>query len=44
MVAASVPRDGQTWFYKMMGDTQVVEQQKVGFIKFVQTVKYPHVP
>ena len=37
-----VSRGDETWFYKMMGDPQVVEQQKETFTKFVQTVKYPH--
>jgi hypothetical protein len=39
-----VPRGDETWFYKMMGDPQVVEQQKETFTKFVQTVNYPHAP
>ena len=38
-----VPRDQETWFYKLMGDPQVAEQQKDVFTKFVQTVKYPNV-
>jgi hypothetical protein len=39
-----VPKGEETWFYKLMGDPQVVEQQKEIFTKFVQTVKYPHAP
>ena len=44
MVAAIVPKDGRTWFYKMMGDEQVVGREKEAFVKFVQTVKYPNAP
>lgn len=40
IVGAVVPYKGQTWFYKMMGDEKIVEQQRDAFIKFVQTVKY----
>ena len=38
---ASVPRDGQTWFYKMMGDDATVAREKDAFVKFVQTARYP---
>ena len=40
VVAAIVPQAQQTWFYKLMGNAQVVEQQKEAFTKFVQTAKY----
>jgi len=40
LVALVVPHSGSTWFYKLMGDTQVVEREKEAFMKFVQTVKY----
>jgi hypothetical protein len=40
MVAAIVPQGGRTWFYKLMGNAQLVEKQKDAFTKFVQTVKY----
>ena len=40
LLAAVVPRSGETWFYKLMGDAQVVQQQKDAFLKFVQGVKY----
>ena len=39
--AAIVPQGSQTWFYKLMGNEQIVEQQKEAFTKFVQTAKYP---
>lgn len=40
MVAAGVSRQGQTWFYKLVGDTAAVERAKEAFIQFVKTVKY----
>jgi hypothetical protein len=39
-VGVLVPQNGQTWFYKLMGDAKVVESQKDAFTKFVQGVKY----
>jgi hypothetical protein len=41
LVAAIVPQTGQTWFYKLMGNEQVVEREKGTYMKFVQTAKYP---
>ena len=40
LLAAVVPRSGETWFYKLMGNAQVVQQEKDAFLKFVQGVKY----
>jgi hypothetical protein len=40
LVGAVVPQGGRTWFYKLMGNEQVVEKQKDAFTKFVQTAKY----
>ena len=40
LLAVVVPRSGQTWFYKLMGDAQVVQGEKEAFLKFVQAVKY----
>ncbi len=42
LVGAIVPQNGQTWFYKLMGDEQIVAQQKDAFIKFIQSAKYPN--
>ncbi|MHB8523987.1 MAG: hypothetical protein ACYDH9_24960 [Limisphaerales bacterium] len=42
MVAAMVPREGNTWFYKLMGDESTAAQERDAFVKFVQTVQYPH--
>ena len=33
---------GQTWFFKMLGDTRIVEREKAAFLKFVQSVKFPN--
>jgi hypothetical protein len=44
LVGVVVPQNGQTWFYKLMGDEPVVAQQKDAFIKFVQSAKYPNAP
>jgi hypothetical protein len=41
LVGSIVPKNGQTWFYKLMGDPDLVAQQKDAFIKFVQSAKYP---
>jgi hypothetical protein len=41
LVGVVVPRNGQTWFYKLMGDSAVVAQQKDALVKFVQSAKYP---
>lgn len=40
LIGAIVPKAQQTWFYKLMGPTQLVEQQKDAFTSFVQGVKY----
>jgi hypothetical protein len=40
LVGAVVSQSNRTWFYKLMGNAQVVESQKSAFTKFVQTAKY----
>jgi hypothetical protein len=40
LVGAIVPQSGQTWFYKLMGDEQIVGREKNAFQKFVQSAKY----
>jgi hypothetical protein len=44
LLAVIVPQAGQTWFYKLMGNEQVVQREREAFTKFVQTVKYAHAP
>jgi hypothetical protein len=41
LIGAVVPQNGQTWFYKLMGDENIVAQQKEALIQFVQSAKYP---
>ena len=40
LVGAIVPQNGQTWFYKLMGDAKIVGAQKDAFTQFVQSAKY----
>ena len=40
LVGVIVSQPDQTWFYKLMGDTKVVESQKAAFTQFVHGVKY----
>jgi hypothetical protein len=40
LVGAVVPQNGQTWFYKLMGNEPIVAQQKDAFIKFIQSANY----
>ena len=41
LVGVVLPLGGQTWFYKLTGDTGVVAAQKAALIQFVQSAKYP---
>jgi hypothetical protein len=41
LVGVVLPLNGQTWFYKLMGDPGLVGRQKDAFIKFVQSAQYP---
>ena len=42
LVGVIFAHGGQTWFFKMLGDAAVVDQQRAAFLKFVQSVKLPH--
>jgi hypothetical protein len=44
LVGAVVPQNGQTWFYKLMGDEPIIAQQTNAFIKFIQSANYANVP
>jgi len=44
LVAAIVPMNSQTWFYKLMGNEKIVASQKDAFTKFVQTARYSNAP
>ena len=41
LVGLILPQGGQTWFYKLMGDTATVAAQKDALINFVKSAKYP---
>ena len=41
LIGVVLPLNGQTWFYKLMGDPDLVGQQKDSLIKFVQSAQYP---
>ena len=43
LIGVVLPLNGQTWFYKLMGDPDVVGRQKDAFIRFVQSAQYPAV-
>lgn len=40
LVGAVIPRGAQTWFYKLMGNEQIVDREKQAFTQFVQSAKY----
>lgn len=40
LIGVIVPQAGQTWFYKLMGDSNTVEAQREAFITFVQSARY----
>ena len=42
LVGVVMPANGQSWFYKLMGDEAVVTAQKDAFLKFIQSAKYPN--
>jgi hypothetical protein len=41
LIGVVLPLGGQTWFYKLMGDANLVAQQKDALLQFVQSAKYP---
>jgi len=41
LIGVVLPLNGQTWFYKLMGDPNLVGQQKDPLIKFIQSAQYP---
>jgi len=42
LVGVVLPLGGQTWFYKLMGDANLVAQQRDALVKFVQSATYPN--
>ena len=41
IVGAMVPRTQKTWFFRLMGPEQLVQQNKDDFQKFVESTKFP---
>jgi hypothetical protein len=41
LIGVVLPLNGQTWFYKLMGDPDLVGHQKDPLLKFVQSAQYP---
>jgi len=42
VIGVMVPRPNEAWFYKLMGNDQLVDREKSSFLKFVQSAQYPH--
>lgn len=42
ILGAIVGQPGRTWFYKLMGDPELVEREKGAFIQFVKSARYPN--
>jgi hypothetical protein len=40
LVGVVVPRNGQTWFYKLLGNPDVAEHEKSALLAFVKSAKY----
>ena len=40
MIVVTVPRAGNSWFFKMTGDAPLVGTQKEAFLQFVRSVKF----
>ncbi len=41
LIGVIVPRGAQTWFYKLMGDPDLVAQQRDAFKQFIRSAQYP---
>jgi len=44
IVTAMVHRQDASWFYKLVGDSELVEAQKPAFIEFLKSIKVSEVP
>ncbi|PWU09226.1 MAG: hypothetical protein C5B50_27880 [Verrucomicrobia bacterium] len=40
LIGVIVPQADRTWYYKLMGNPQLVAQERSAFLKFVQSAKY----
>ena len=44
LLGAIVPQSEQSWFYKLMGNEQVIEREREVFTRFLKTTTYSNVP
>jgi hypothetical protein len=42
LIGVIVPRGGKTWFFKMLGQPELVGREKAALLKFMQSTKYPN--
>lgn len=42
LIGVIVPRGGQTWFFKMVGQPELVGREKAALLKFIQSTKFPN--
>lgn len=42
LIGVAVPLDGQTWFFKLVGEAPAATREQDAFIQFVQSTKLPH--
>jgi hypothetical protein len=40
IIAATLGRDGTTWFFKMMGEDSLVREEKDAFVRFLKSVRF----
>ncbi|KAF0096093.1 MAG: hypothetical protein E1N59_60 [Puniceicoccaceae bacterium 5H] len=40
-IAAIVPHEGNTWFFKLTGPLELVQSEREAFIRYLQSVDYP---
>jgi hypothetical protein len=41
LIGAILPRGGQTWFFKLLGDAPQAGREKAALIKFIQSTQFP---
>ncbi|MDA1274152.1 MAG: hypothetical protein O2960_08880 [Verrucomicrobia bacterium] len=39
-----VPNGGKTWFFKILGSDRIVDRERPGFMKFLQSIRFPNDP
>jgi hypothetical protein len=44
LIGVILPQPGRTWFYKLMGDEQLVGRQKEAFLQFIRSAKDSNAP